>query len=349
MSIHHLLSCFGVVAVVPTRTLGCCFFFCLWPDCNQTRACLWNLLFLWICGNFHIVLKRIDHIFDRSVGNSDPRLGIVLIHRPNSNFNFIFEVLKTGRDFQYKSNPHISLNPSFRLKIWIISKQNIFATNHWLKMCQISNVFGYEILSNFNNTHKSCFLTEFTHSVFWWKRFNLVDALLPNNLVILGIFIVDKWGVASCVASIESFFRVLCSVTMFQMRSKESERRRRSLSMYFFDVNSCLYLQNVVHAALIQRTDEAEGKEEQVLLRKIPKATTTCGATLHWCWNHLLQRCSRGDFIQNKTFSRKFWPKNEICLNSHTNIEFQFHICRSENLLWLPLQIQFSYFLESIL
>ena len=30
-----------------------------------------------------------------------------------------------------------------------------------------------------------------------------------------------------------------------------SKRRRRSLSMYFFDVNSCLYFRNVVHAALI--------------------------------------------------------------------------------------------------
>ena len=29
---------------------------------------------------------------------------IVLIHGLNSNFNSIFEVLKTGRDLQYKSN-----------------------------------------------------------------------------------------------------------------------------------------------------------------------------------------------------------------------------------------------------
>ena len=77
------------------------------------------------CGSEGIsVLSSIDSIIkiDRSIGNSDPRLRIVLIHRPNSNFNSIFDVLKTGRDFQYRSNPHISLNPSFWLRSWIISK-----------------------------------------------------------------------------------------------------------------------------------------------------------------------------------------------------------------------------------
>ena len=43
----------------------------------------------------------------------------VLVHGLHSNFNSIFEVLKTGRDFQYRSNSHISLNPSFWLRSWI--------------------------------------------------------------------------------------------------------------------------------------------------------------------------------------------------------------------------------------
>ena len=83
---------------------GCCcatnefsrlwFCFCLWPGCNNLDACLWHLIFLWICGNFCIVLNRIDHIFDRSIGNSDPRMRTVLVHGLNSNFNSIFKVLE---------------------------------------------------------------------------------------------------------------------------------------------------------------------------------------------------------------------------------------------------------------
>ena len=34
-------------------------------------------------------------------------------------------------------------------------------------LSKITSILGHEILSNFNNTHKSCFLTEFTQSVFW--------------------------------------------------------------------------------------------------------------------------------------------------------------------------------------
>ena len=40
---------------------------------------------------------------------------IVLTHRPDPNFNPMFVVLKTGRDFQYRPNSHFSLNPSFLL------------------------------------------------------------------------------------------------------------------------------------------------------------------------------------------------------------------------------------------
>ena len=47
-------------------------------------------------------------------------------------------------------------------------------------------------MSNFNNTHISCFLTKFAPSVFWWKPFNLLNVLLPNDLVVSGIFIMNK-------------------------------------------------------------------------------------------------------------------------------------------------------------
>ena len=123
---------------------------------------------------------------------SHPRLRIVLIHRPNSNFNSIFEVSKTGRDFQYRPDSHVSLNPSFCFRRWIISRQSVFATSYRTKLFQATSVFGHEILSNFNNTYKSCFLTEFTHFVFWWKRFNLLNVLLPYSLIIHGVFVLQR-------------------------------------------------------------------------------------------------------------------------------------------------------------
>ena len=70
--------------------------------------------------------------FDRSVGNTDPRMRIVLVHGLNSNFNSVLEVLQTGRDFQYRSNPHISLDPPFWLRSWMISRKGVFATSHCL-------------------------------------------------------------------------------------------------------------------------------------------------------------------------------------------------------------------------
>ena len=189
MSIH-LHSCIGMVCCCPNEysRLRCCF--CLWPGCNHTWACLWNLLFLWICRNFCVILNWIDHVFDRSIGNSDPRMRIVLIHGLKSNFNSKIEVLETGRDFLYRSNPHISLNPSFSLWSRIISSKSVFTTSYWAKLSKINSVFGHEI--NFNNMHKSCFLTEFIHFVFWWKRFNLLNVLLPYSLVIHGIFVVQR-------------------------------------------------------------------------------------------------------------------------------------------------------------
>ena len=54
------------------------------------------------------------------------------------------------------------------------------------------------------------------------------------------------WIILSCS-------RLGVHVPAAQQRAGEtvaSKSRRRSLSMYFFDVNSCLYLRNVIHAAL---------------------------------------------------------------------------------------------------
>ena len=43
-----------------------------------------------------VVLDVIVHITNGSVGNSDPRLRIVFLHRLNSHFNSKFEVLKSS-------------------------------------------------------------------------------------------------------------------------------------------------------------------------------------------------------------------------------------------------------------
>ena len=100
-------------AVVPTSSLGLwfCFLPLIWLQQTLTLVCgTWSS-----CGSAGIsVLSWFEsiHMFDRSIGYSDPRLRIVLIHRPNSNFTSIFEVLKKlVVTFQYRSNPHISLNP----------------------------------------------------------------------------------------------------------------------------------------------------------------------------------------------------------------------------------------------
>ena len=162
----------GMVAV-PVDWLGWGFCFCLRPGCNHTWACWYIFFFLWICKIICIVFNRIVHIFDRSVRNSDPGMRIVLIHGLNSHFNSVLEMLKTGRDFQYRSNSHISLDPPFWLRRFVVSWKGVFATSHCL--LKFTSISGHEILSNFDNTHKPCFLTEFTQSVFLVKAIQLVE------------------------------------------------------------------------------------------------------------------------------------------------------------------------------
>ena len=111
MSIH-LLSRNGIV-VAPVDSLGWGFAFALDLAATTLELVCTLSSSCWICKIFCVVFNRIVHIFDRSVRNSDPGMRIVLIHGLNSNFNSIFEVPKTGRDFQYKSNSHISLDPPF--------------------------------------------------------------------------------------------------------------------------------------------------------------------------------------------------------------------------------------------
>ena len=97
MSIHFL-SCIGMVAVVPTSSL-CCGFAFAFDLAAITLSRLWRLNFMWICRGFCIAVIWIDHVLVCSIGYSDPRLRIILTHRPDSNFNPMFSVLKTGCDF----------------------------------------------------------------------------------------------------------------------------------------------------------------------------------------------------------------------------------------------------------
>ena len=143
-----------------------------------------GICFLWICRNFCIVFKRIDHIFDRSTRNSDPGVRIVLVHGLNSNFNSILLAILV--QFSYFLGSTLLVEKLGRLVEGCIRDKPLSGNCR-----KITNVLGHEILSNFNNTHKSCFLTKFPHSVFWSKRFNLLNVLLPNDLVIHGVFVLQ--------------------------------------------------------------------------------------------------------------------------------------------------------------
>ena len=113
-----------------------------------------------------VILDVIVHITNGPIRNSDPRLRIVFFHGLNSNFDSEFEVLKARRDFQNRSNSRVSLDPPFWFRSWIISRKRVFATSYRSQK-KFTSISCHEILSNFNHTHKSCFLTEFTQSVFW--------------------------------------------------------------------------------------------------------------------------------------------------------------------------------------
>ena len=120
------------------------------------------------CGSaktLRVVFDVIVHITNCSVGNSDPRLRIVFFHGWNSNFNSVLKMLKARCDFQNRSNSRVSFVPSFRFRSWIVSWMSVFVTSYRMK--KFTGISCHEVLSNFHDTHESCFLTEFIQSVFW--------------------------------------------------------------------------------------------------------------------------------------------------------------------------------------
>ena len=76
----------ALVCVVPTNTLGCGFAFAF--DLAATTLIFVVLALLVDPQEFLYVFNRIDHIFDRSIRNSDPRMRIVLVHGFNFEFQF---------------------------------------------------------------------------------------------------------------------------------------------------------------------------------------------------------------------------------------------------------------------
>ena len=65
--------------------------------------------------------------------NSDPRVSIVSVQRPNSDLNSIFTVQITGCNFYYGPNLCVPLDPSFWLWWLVFSWKSVFTTSHYMK------------------------------------------------------------------------------------------------------------------------------------------------------------------------------------------------------------------------
>ena len=154
------------------------FCFRLWSVCKILHIQLQRLFFRLIFRNFCVVVVRIHHKFIWSMRNSDPGVSVIFTQRPNSNLNSMFAMQATGRNFQYGSNFRFSLHPSSWLWWSIFSWKSVFTTSHCMKLCEFRSVFSYEILSDFNNTQKSCIHTKFTQFILLWQLLNSSSILL---------------------------------------------------------------------------------------------------------------------------------------------------------------------------
>ena len=95
--------------------------------------------------------------------NSNPGVSIVSAQRPNSNLDSMFAMQATGRDFQHGSN--FCFPGSILLVVMIHRLLEECIHDKPLRKELFSSVLSREILSNFNNTQKSCIHTKFTHFV----------------------------------------------------------------------------------------------------------------------------------------------------------------------------------------
>ena len=107
------------------------------------------------------------HVFDRSIGNSDPRMRTVLIYRFNSNYHSIFTLHVTGCDFQHGPNFCVPSNPTFRVSWFFISWQSVLTTCHWFcELWELVSVLCREVLSDINRCQESCIITKLNHTTF---------------------------------------------------------------------------------------------------------------------------------------------------------------------------------------
>ena len=93
--------------------------------------------------------------------NSDPRVSMVRVQKPNSDLNSILTVQVTGCNFLYGPNLCVPLDRSFRLWCFFFSWKSVLSTNHCIcELWEICSVFCHEVLSNFNSEilhpHKIC-------------------------------------------------------------------------------------------------------------------------------------------------------------------------------------------------
>ena len=117
------------------------FCFCLWSACKIFRIQLYRMFFELIFRNFCVVVIRIHQKFIWSRRNSNPRVSIVSAQRPDSNFDSMFTMQATGRDFQHVSNFCVSLDPSSWLWWSIFSWNSVFTTSHCTKLSEITLAF----------------------------------------------------------------------------------------------------------------------------------------------------------------------------------------------------------------
>ena len=108
MSIQFLLSMGTILGEEPAGSLLCGFAFAFdrhaKPFALSFDACS-SSWFSWI--SVSLLFKFI------TMRNSDPRVSIVSIQRPNSDLNSMFTVQITGCNFQYGPNFGVSLDPTF--------------------------------------------------------------------------------------------------------------------------------------------------------------------------------------------------------------------------------------------
>ena len=103
-----------------------------------------------------------------SMRNSDPRVSVVFVQRPNSDLNSIFTMQIIGCNFQYGSSFGVTLDPTSGLRCFFVTWKSVFTIGRCTELWEFCSVFRHEILSDCSNIQESCIHTKFTQSVLLW-------------------------------------------------------------------------------------------------------------------------------------------------------------------------------------